>query len=88
MEGVSETLTKGGVTDGCNGEPACASGQAQQQTFLQAPNRHGNVASQAAMRVEALKEELIAAETTVVELKKYLAEAEAELEQEQQQRQK
>ncbi len=47
--------------------------------------KHGNVPTQAALRVQALKEELAAAEATVLELKTYLADAERELLQEQQQ---
>ncbi len=55
-----------------------------QQSCLQS-SRQGTVASQAAMRVEALREELVAAEATVLELKGYLAEAEVDLQQEQRQ---
>ena len=87
LKDVSKTLTKKGARGGQHGEPTCSSGRTEQRHCLQKQD-HGKVASQAAMRVEALKEELLAAEATVVELKKYLAEAEAELEQEQQQMQK
>lgn len=72
---------------GDNAESACCLDQGEQRNLLQktasAP-KHGNVPSQAALRVQALKEELAAAEATVLELKTYLADAERELLQEQQ----
>lgn len=49
-----------------------------------APPRQRMPASHAAMRVEALREELAAAEAAILELKRYLAEAEQEVEEEQQ----
>lgn len=74
--------------DGHNVDLTCCSVQGDKHSALQtpAPSSKGIVVSQAALRVEALKEELVAAEATVEELKRYLAEAEAELKQEQQQR--
>lgn len=82
------TLLDGEREHGDNAKSACCLKQAEQHNSLQntgsAP-KHGNAPSQAALHVQALKEELAAAEATVLELRTYLADAERELLQEQQQ---